>query len=115
METNGIASDKKVDCILEHRWDILYECLELQSKRLNEHLDVDELRHKNYTEQQQNTMKAIAALTASTQGLVDAWTTVSNVQRFLRWVSYFAIVGVFATWLWYKITAILFLEKFFGE
>lgn len=44
-------------------------------------------------------MEAIAALTKSTQVLVDACVAVSSFRKFLKWLSGFAIVGGVIAWL----------------
>ena len=43
-------------------------------------------------------MEAIAALTKATEGLVEAWCAVNTMQRFLKWLSSFAILGGVAAW-----------------
>lgn len=41
----------------------------------------------------------IAHLTESTQGVVDAWVVANGLQKFIKWVSSFAIIGGIIAWL----------------
>lgn len=77
--------------------------------RLNRKVDNHILEYKKHTidyearylkqdEQYEKNMDAIAALTASTQGVVDAWKTAGALQRFLKWLSGFAVVGIVIAW-----------------
>lgn len=43
-------------------------------------------------------MEAIAALTKSTQGVVDAWSAANNFQKFIKWLSGFAVIGAIISW-----------------
>jgi len=46
--------------------------------------------------------KGIADLTRSTQGLVDGWVAARAFQRFIKWLSSFAILGIVGVWLYDK-------------
>lgn len=61
-------------------------------------IEIEEL-HKRHNEMYEKNMEAIAKLTESTQGVVDAWTTANNLHKFTKWLSGFAIVGIVITWL----------------
>ena len=49
--------------------------------------------------------RAIHDLAEATRGLVEAWRTGSNIGRFLKWLSSFAILAAIAAW---------FVENFKG-
>ena len=54
---------------------------------------------------------AIANLTASTQGLVDGWQAAQAFQRFIKWISSFAIVVAGLAWLSTKFSSIMAFFK----
>lgn len=56
-------------------------------------------RQRRHDMMQEHNLKAIADLTTATKGLVDAWTTASNVQKFVKWIATFALLGTAATWM----------------
>jgi len=72
--------------------------------KLEAHMEEYKVRSKIWDEQHEKTMLAIADLTGSTQGLVDAWTTGNNLYRFLKWLSGLAIIGGILTWFSNHIT-----------
>jgi hypothetical protein len=61
------------------------------SRELDKNLRQDELHRQN--------MEAIAALTKSTQDVVDAWVFANTFQKFIKWASGFALIAVFINWL----------------
>lgn len=85
--------------------DMATEFKQLRSK-FEDHLIEHRIRNKDYelrqerqdTKHEQN-MEAIAKLTKATQGVVDAWSVVTGIQKFLKWVSGFAVIGVAAKFL----------------
>lgn len=38
-------------------------------------------------------------LTLATEGLVSAWTTANNVQKFIKWVSGIGLLGIVISWI----------------
>ena len=48
---------------------------------------------------QRANVEAIHKLTCATEGLVSAWTTADNLQRFFKWVSAFGIAVGAVVWL----------------
>jgi hypothetical protein len=66
-----------------------------------------ELRHQRVTDEIQSQQKintvAIADLTLSTQGLVDAWSAANTFQKFVKWISGFTIVAAAIAWLSVKL------------
>lgn len=44
-------------------------------------------------------MQAISALTKATDSVVNAWVVANGVQRFIKWLSSFAIVGAGILWV----------------
>ena len=50
------------------------------------------LRQEYQDRAHEKNMAAIAALTASTQGVVDAWQTIYNFQKFIKWLGGFSIL-----------------------
>lgn len=82
------------------------EIIELKA-RFEHHLEGHKEDSVKYAERQlkqdlahEKNLEAIAELTKATQGLVDAWTTAGNVQKFIKWVSTFAIIGASLVWLY---------------
>lgn len=74
-------------------------------KRFESHLDDHRVDLQEYAERQlkqdlahEEAMKAITELTIATKGLVDAWTTVSQIQKFFKWLSGFAFLGIVISW-----------------
>jgi len=74
--------------------------------RLEEHLVQYRLHREEYLDRQahqdeayEKNLEAIAALTKATQGLVDSWVVVLSVQKFIKWLSGFAVIGGFITYL----------------
>jgi len=61
---------------------IIYRRIDEQDRKLDRCIDL----------QEKNTI-AIANLSYATQGMVDAWSTARNLQRFVKWLSGFAIIG----------------------
>ena len=61
-------------------------------------IDMEET-HRRYNELYEKNMEAIAKLTESTQGVVDAWSTANNLHKFIKWLSGLAVVGTAFTWL----------------
>ncbi len=55
----------------------------------------------------QETSESVSQLVESTQGLVDTWSTARNIQRFVKWISGFAVIVIFITWLSNKFPALL--------
>jgi hypothetical protein len=67
--------------------------------RLMIHVEELSARHDRHDEDYRRTMDAIAALAEATKGVVEAWTVVNALQRFVRWASAFAFIGGAAMWL----------------
>ena len=59
----------------------------------------DDQRFLKYSKAHEENMEAIAALTESTQGVVDAWAVAASFQKFIKWLSGFTIVGIVVAWL----------------
>lgn len=73
--------------------------VELETK-VDNHLTEYDKRCKRQDEAYDKTMEAINKLTESTQGIVEAWTAANSFQRFIKWVSSFAVVGAVITWFY---------------
>lgn len=58
-----------------------------------DHVADDLLKHDRQDRMHDQNMEAIRALTRSTQGVVDVYTTVDRVQKFAKWVAGFAVIG----------------------
>lgn len=71
-----------------------------------QHVAENELCYIRQTEQHEKNMEAIAHLTQSTQGVVDAWSAASSFQRFVKWLSGFALIGIAITWFSDKISGL---------
>jgi hypothetical protein len=76
------------------------------TEKLSAHLSDYEIHKRDYLARQQrqdeaheNNLKAIQALTVATQGLVDAWTVANGIQRFVVWLSKFAVLTTVAIYL----------------
>lgn len=90
------------------RTDMAKDCEEIVKlrDRVERHLDWHRDDALEYKERQlrqdiahENNLKAIAELTTATKGLVDAWTTASNVQKFVKWLATFAVLGTALAWI----------------
>ncbi len=81
------------------------EDIDMLTEKLDEHisvcakymLDQQEINKRQDEAYAQN-MEAIATLTKATQGVVDAWATANNFQKFIKWLSGFAIIGALIAW-----------------
>jgi len=74
-------------------------------KRLDAHLVEYATHRSEYLERQvhqdklqSNNMEAIDKLTKATQGLVDTWLIANGIQKFFKWLSGFAFLGVIISW-----------------
>ena len=63
-----------------------------------EHVSDDLVKHARQDEMHEQNMEAISALTKSTQGVVDGWVFANNVQRFIKWLSGFAVFAGLISW-----------------
>lgn len=66
--------------------------LEVHIKTCTEDRTVNADRHKK-------SMEAIEALTATTQGVVEAWVVINGFHRFVKWLSGFAVLGGAIVWI----------------
>lgn len=79
--------------------------IEILRRRLDRHigecrlhtLENEKIEKRMLLAQEANTT-SIAELTAATKGLVELYTTVNTLQRFGKWISGFAFVGVLLAW-----------------
>jgi hypothetical protein len=53
-------------------------------------------------------MEAISALTHATSNVVEAWRVAAGLQKFVKWLSSFALVGAAAMWALSKLPSDLF-------
>lgn len=74
-------------------------------ERFDKHLDSHREDYEEYVERQRTqeqfstkNAEAIAALTEATQSLVDAWKTIGAIQKFVKWLSGFAFLGIIISW-----------------
>lgn len=81
------------------------EVIKLQ-RRLEQHLDtyrndafIIEARFVKHEAMQEKNLEAIDRLTATTQGVVDAWVFANGFHRFIKWLSGFAFLGGAIAWL----------------
>lgn len=63
------------------------------------HISEDVEKYARLDAMQEANMVAIADLTLATKGLVEGWIVANGLQRFLKWVSAFGIVGVALVWM----------------
>lgn len=61
------------------------------NRKLDEHMKLDDTRHELL-------MAAIEKTNESVQGVVEAWIVANALQRFVKWVSTFAILGAGILW-----------------
>lgn len=80
--------------------------MEQLERKLDDHILEYELFKKKSAEihERQDTafnknMEAISALTAATTDVVKAWEVANGLQKFLKWLSGFAILGGSVMWL----------------
>ena len=69
-------------------------------RRLDDHLVEHKLYNADYEARQkaqdkkhEQNMDAISKLTAATKDVVDAWKVASGIQKFIKWLSGFAVIG----------------------
>jgi phage shock protein A len=81
------------------------EVKELRQK-LEDHVEEYKQQCREFSDRQmqlqrshEQTMVAITALTQATKEIVNAWTVANGVQKFIKWLSSFAIVGVAIIWI----------------
>lgn len=87
-DPNNTPATKTTEELAEQLAKHLSEYAEHRLEYLERQLHQDQMQASN--------LKAISDLTTATKGLVDAWTVANNLQRFVVWVSKFAILaGVF--------------------
>ena len=69
------------------------------------HITEEERRQERIIRAQETNTKNIADLTKATEGLVDAWNAANFLQKCIKWVSGFAIIGALITWFADKLTS----------
>lgn len=67
--------------------------------RFDQHLIDEQIHWKLLLEATERNTASIAAMAEATDGLVAAWTTTTNLGKFIKWASSFAIVVVAIKWL----------------
>ena len=73
--------------------------LQLHTSTLAAHISEDDRRWNKLLAAQEANTESIKQLTLATRGLVETWTALNVFQRFIKWVSSFAIIGGAVTWL----------------
>jgi hypothetical protein len=80
--------------------------------RMDTHLEQYRVDCKDFTERQikiqlahEQNMEAIKALTEATSAVVNAWTVAAGLQKFIKWISSFAVVGAAIMWILSKLPA----------
>lgn len=68
-------------------------------KEYNLYRSEEEDKHRQQLEMHTKNMEAIAALTKSTQDVVDDWVFANNFSKFIKWVSTFAVLGAVIKWV----------------
>lgn len=77
--------------------------LEQYEKDRNYFFETQDKNQKAYETNANNIEKLVEItdeLSKATQGVVQAWETANALQRFLKWASSFAVIGVIVAWLW---------------
>jgi hypothetical protein len=95
--------------------DNLESQLEKLGDRMDNHLEQYRVDCKDFTERQvriqlahEQNMEAIKALTEATSAVVNAWTVAAGLQKFVKWISSFAVVGAAIMWVATKLPESLF-------
>ena len=86
----------------EDRIIALQKRLDHHSDEFDRHVKDEEIRWNKLLSVTESNATAIEDLAASTKGVVDAWQTSTNVGRFVKWLSGFAVIGAAYTW-WTKL------------
>lgn len=81
-----------------HEYVNAHEFRELKEKFYEQQIE-QRIRNKDYDRKHEETMAAIANLTCATRDVVDAWKVANGLQRFVKWISSFAVVGGVLTYL----------------
>lgn len=90
----------KEDSKLELEVEVIKHKLDAHLVEYELHKREQEARDKSQDEAYKKTIDAIERLAAATQGVVDAWVVVNGFQRFIKWLSGFAILGIAGKWLY---------------
>lgn len=98
MDKNRRSSDTQII--------LMQEKLDYHIDEFKKHCDDEEKRWEHLIQAQEQNTKSIKELTDSTRDLVNVWQaangtvkTLSALGSFVKWVSSFAFIGVFITWL----------------
>lgn len=78
--------------------DRRYQDIAQIEARLEKHLEEYAAREAKQDLMQAANMQAIAELTTATAAVVDAWKVANGFQRFIKWLSGFAVLGASITW-----------------
>lgn len=81
----GDSEDKAKDYVSAGEFKKLKE-------KFLEHQIEHRIKNRDYDIKHEQTLEAISQLTSSTQDVVDAWKVASGLQRFVKWLSGFAVV-----------------------
>jgi hypothetical protein len=71
------------------------------------HLLEEEKRDARLERAQERTDESLDKLIASTQGLVDSWTFAINLQKLLKWLATFSIIGGLAAAVLAKLKGVI--------
>lgn len=85
----------KLLSIFSDKYDELEDQVEENSKSTK---SIEQLVKENTTKVASLEEK-IDALTTATEGLVSAWTTANNVQKFIKWISGIGVLAMVITWI----------------
>ncbi len=76
------------------------------NRKLDQHLNDHKVHEVTYEarcvkqeEESKRTIAAIDKLTQATTDIVEAWKVARGVQKFVKWASTFAAIGVILSWL----------------
>lgn len=76
----------------------IHHRLDEQYKLIVDHIAEDRIQYEQQMKLSNSNLEAIAKLTASTQDVVNAWSTANNLQKFIKWIGGFSLLIAAVTW-----------------
>lgn len=99
MPPNDIFSMRALDMPEDEELIKLHRRVSEQEDKLDTHVTEQYKVNSEHGRMHQDTMEAIAELTKATSGMVDVWSTAHSLQKFIKWLSGFAVIGAVMLWL----------------
>lgn len=79
--------------------DSLSTNIEDLHKQLNEHINHYELRQREQDIRLEAIQNSLSSISSDMKPIVDAWTTATGIQKFLKWLSGFGLLLILIIWV----------------